>query len=92
MAKVTKDTEKWGAYTADGHNLSFVGEDLVSLTIPVDRLNKMPHFFCCLNGNQMYLATGKKIMVPQSVATLVMDSINDTIAAEERGAQITEIK
>lgn len=92
MAKITKETEKWGDFTTEGHNLSFIGEELVGMTIPVDRQNPQKHFFCCLNGNAMYLAVGKKIMVPRSVESLVMNSINDTIAAEMKGAQITEIK
>ena len=92
MAKVTKETDKWGKYTADADGVSFIGEELVSLTIPVDRLNPIKHAFCCINGNPMYLAAGKAIQVPQSVATLVTNSINDTIEAEMKGAQITEIK
>lgn len=88
MAKVTKDTEKWGK--VDGG--LFVGEDLVALMIPIDKQNPSKERFICINGNQIWLGAGKRITVPQSVASLWNQSYEETMAAEESMNQEIEIK
>ena len=37
----------------------FVGEELVSLIIPLDKLNPAKERFLCINGNVIWLAVGK---------------------------------
>lgn len=88
MAKVTKDTEKWGQVD---HGL-FVGEEMVPLMIPVDKQNPVKERFLCINGNQIWLGVGKQIKVPQSVADLWNYSYQGTIEAEEKMSQEIEIK
>jgi hypothetical protein len=88
MAKITKDTEKWG--TVDSG--LFVGEELVSLLIPVDKQNPVKERILCINGNQIWLVVGKQIKVPQSVAELWNNSYSDTIEAESKISHETEIK
>lgn len=92
MAKVTKDTEKWGSLTAETHGVSFIGEDLVALFIPVDKQNPVKERFIGINGNQIWLGVGKKIMVPQSVADTWNISYTTTAEAEEAMSQEIEIK
>lgn len=88
MAKVTKDTEKWGQVD----NGLFVGEELVKLTIPKDKLNPAKERFLCINGNQIWLGVGKQLTVPQSVKDLWDYSYNATVVAEESMEQEIEIK
>jgi len=86
--KVLKEDEKWGK--VDGG--LFVGEEYVSLTIPLDRQNPAKERIVCINGNQIWLAVGKKLKVPQSVKDLWEYSYNGTIEAEESMSQEIEIK
>lgn len=88
MAKVNKDTEKWGS-AAEG---LFVGEELVPLMIPHDKQNPVKERFLCINGNQIWLAVGKPLKVPQSVADLWNYSYVGTMEAEEKMSQEIEIK
>ncbi len=88
MAKVTKDTEKWGQVD----NGLFVGEELVTLMIPVDKQNPVKERFLCINGNQIWLGVGKQLKVPQSVKELWDYSYSETIVAEEKMSQEIEIK
>lgn len=88
MAKVTKETPKWGQVD----NGLFVGEELVSLMIPVDKQNPVKERFICINGNQVWLGVGKQLKVPQSVADLWNRSYAETLAAEEKMSQEIEIK
>lgn len=85
---VTSETEKWGKVD----NGLFVGEDLVTLMIPIDKLNPAKERFLCINGNQIWLGAGKKLIVPQSVADLWNHSYEETMAAEESMSQEIEIK
>ena len=89
--KINKDTEKWGKLTVETDGVSFVNEELVNLTIPLDKLNPAKERFVCINGNQIWLAAGKKLKVPQSVADLWDYSYNATIEAEEKMSQSIEI-
>lgn len=86
--KITKETEKWGKVD----NGLFVGEELVPLMIPFDKQNPVKERFLCINGNQIWLAVGKNLKVPQSVADLWNNSYMDTMAAEEKMSQEIEIK
>jgi hypothetical protein len=86
--KVTADNEKWGKVD----NGLFVGEDLVQLMIPVDKQNPAKERFVCINGNQIWLAVGKPLTVPKSVADLWNYSYVGTIEAEEKMNQEIEIK
>lgn len=88
MAKVTKDTEKWGKVD----NGLFVGEELVPLMIPLDKQNPVKERFLCINGNQIWLGVGQRLMVPQSVADLWNGSYIGTIEAEAKMSQEIEIK
>ena len=88
MAKVTKETAKWGQVD----NGLFVGEEMVPLMIPFDKQNPVKEKFLCINGNQIWLAVGKKLKVPQSVADLWNSSYQNTIEAEEKMSQEIEIK
>lgn len=88
MAKVTKETEKWGQ--VDGG--LFVGEELVPLLIPLDKQNPVKERFLCINGNQIWLGVGKQLKVPQSVADLWNYSYTGTLDAEASMEQEIEIK
>lgn len=90
--KINKDTEKWGKLTVEADGVTFVGEELVSLMIPLDRQNPAKERIICINGNQIWLAVGKRLKVPQSVADLWEYSYNATIEAEENMNQEIEIK
>lgn len=90
--KINKDTEKWGSLTVEADGVTFVGEELVNLTIPMDRQNPAKERIVCINGNQIWLAVGKRLKVPQSVADLWDYSYNATIEAEENMSQEIEIK
>jgi hypothetical protein len=92
MSKVTADTPKWGSLTVEGHNLSFVGEELVSLNIPYDDQNPMNHYIVCINGNQIILGVDEDLKVPKSVHDLFTQSVRDTNSAKKRMKQTTEIK
>lgn len=88
MVKVTKETEKWGSVD----NGLFVGEELVSLLIPLDKQNPAKERFLCINGNQIWLGVGKQLKVPKSVADLWNQSYIETMEAEEKMSQEIEIK
>lgn len=88
MAKITKDTEKWGLVD----NGLFQGEELVPLLIPLDKQNPVKERFVCINGNQIWLAVGKQLKVPQSVADLWNHSYVGTLEAEAAMEQEIEIK
>ena len=81
--KIDKNDKKWGGLTAETHGLSFVGEELVTLMIPKDKLNNAKERFMCMNGNVIWLAVGIKLKVPQSVADNWNYAYNATIEAEE---------
>ena len=91
MAKITKDTEKWGSLTPEGNNLSFIGEELVPLEIE-DVEGGPNHYILCINGNQIILGVGEKLKVPQSVYDMYKDSVRDTNKAKRKMAQTIEIK
>lgn len=78
-ANVVQADDKWGKFAGG----CLVGEQYVDLTIPKDKINPTNHFWLCLNGDEGYLAVGKKIKVPYSIFTLWQNSYNDTNAAEE---------
>lgn len=88
MSKITAETEKWGTVA----NGLFVGDELVPLMIPLDKQNPVKERFLCINGNQIWLAVGKQLKVPKSVADLWNYSYGETIAAEEKMNQEIEIK
>jgi hypothetical protein len=60
--------------------------------IALDKQNPVKERFLCINGNQIWLAVGKPLKVPQSVATLWNNSYMETMAAEEKMSQEIEIK
>ncbi|HEY5586713.1 MAG TPA: hypothetical protein VIK78_19765 [Ruminiclostridium sp.] len=89
---VTKQTKKWGKLTVEANNLTFVGEEMVPLMIPLDKQNPAKEKFLCINGNQIILGVGKQLSVPQSVADNWNNSYIGTIEAEEKMSQEIEIK
>lgn len=92
MAKITKDTPKWGKLTKEANGLCFVGEELVPLYIPEDDLNPVNHRFLCINGNQIVLGVGEKLKVPASVADNWDRSVRKTSMAKKAMKQSIEIK
>lgn len=90
--KVLKEDKKWGELTVESNGVCFLGEEFVNLTIPLDRQNPAKERMVCINGNQIWLAVGKKLKVPQSVADIWEYSYNGTIEAEEKMSQEIEIK
>ena len=86
--KITAQTKKWGKV---GGGL-FVGDEMVSLIIPLDKQNPAKERIVCINGNQIWLGVGKELRVPKSVADLWNYSYIKTIAAEESMSQEIEIK
>jgi hypothetical protein len=90
--KVTKETPKWGELTTDAHNLSFVGEELVSLNIPLDDQNPVNHHIICINGNQIILGVDEDLTVPKSVADGWKQSVRETSSAKKRMKHMTELK
>lgn len=92
MAKKTgnkvDDNSKWAKF-ADG---AVIGEELVSIFIPKDKMNPgVNHVWIGLNGDGAYLAVGKQIEVPESVAAIWEQSYRETIEAEESITADTEI-
>jgi hypothetical protein len=88
MAKITAENKKWGT-AGDG---MFVGDELVDLLIPLDKLNPAKEQFMCINGVQIWVAKGKKTQVPKSVKDLWDYSYQGTMEAEEKMSQEIEIK
>lgn len=60
----------------------FENEPLVDLFIPIDSLNKTKHSFACINGQEIYVARGKKTKVPACVAELLNRSMMEKQEAE----------
>lgn len=81
---MAKETNKWGN--------QFDGEPLVALFIPKDKLNKENAKWLCINGEEIWLAVGKPIQVPQSVATLWNQSYTETLLAEEKMSDNIQIQ
>jgi len=92
MAKVTKDTEKWGTFSVDAHNVTFVGEELVEMEIPYDEQNPVNHHIMCINGNQIILGVDKPLKVPKSVYDNWKKSVRETNSAKKRMAHTKELK
>lgn len=90
--KVTKETPKWGHFTADTHNLTFVGEELVEMEIPYDDQNPVNHHILCINGNQIVLGVDKTLKVPKSVYDNWNASVRGTNQAKRNMKQMTELK
>ncbi|MDF2800785.1 MAG: hypothetical protein K0S61_688 [Anaerocolumna sp.] len=81
---MAKQETKWGK--------QFSEEPLVDLFIPKDKLNKDNAKWLCINGEEIWLAVGKRIKVPVSVAELWNRSYSETIEAEEKMSQNIEIQ
>lgn len=92
MAKVTKDTEKWGKFTAITDGITFVGEELVSLQIPYNDANPVNHHILCMNGNQIILGVDEKLKVPNSVRENWEISVMETNKAKKKMNHMQEIK
>ena len=90
--KVTKDTPKWGAFTNEEHNLTFVGEELVEMVIPYDDQNPVNHHIVCINGNQIILGVDQDLKVPKSVYDNWRHSVKETNQAKKNMKQMTELK
>ena len=87
MAKSTKEVEK----ELQTEREALLAQDQVEITIPRDRNNPVKHVWVCVNGQEFYLAVGKKVKVPKVVAEVWQDSYNRTIEAEQNMAQMNEI-
>jgi hypothetical protein len=83
---VTADN-KWGKI---GQGV-YLDEKFVEFTIPKDRINPRKTIWIGCNGDEAYLATGKKIRVPESVKANWEWAYNKTIEAEESMSQEIEI-
>lgn len=84
MAAITnKEIEKWGEM--------FKGEEMVDLFIPKDQLNKDNARWMCINGQEIWLAVGKKIKVPASVAELFNRAYSETLEAQEKMSNQVQI-
>ena len=92
MSKVTAETPKWGKLTVDANNLTFIGEELVTLNIPYDDQNPNNHYIMCMNGNQIILGVDEELKVPKSVYDLWTTSVKDTNNAKKRMKSMTELK
>jgi len=90
--KITKDTHKWGKFTVDADNITFVGEELVEMTIPYDDQNPVNHRIVCINGNQFILGVDETLKVPQSIADNWNGSVKETNKAKRKMSQMTELK
>lgn len=69
----------------------FKDEPLVDLFVPKDKVNPQKQVWLCINGQDIWLATGVKLKVPQAVADLWNRSYQLTNEAEERMSQNIEI-
>lgn len=90
--KITKDTPKWGHFTAETHNLTFVGEELVEMTIPYEDQNPVNHHIVCINGNQFILGVDETLKVPKSLYDNWNASVRGTNQAKRKMSQMTELK
>lgn len=90
--KITKETPKWGKFTVDADNITFVGEELVEMTIPYDDQNPVNHRIVCINGNQFILGVDETLKVPQSIADNWNGSVKETNKAKRKMSQMTELK
>ncbi len=90
--KVTKDNKKWGKFTAITHGVSFVGEELVNLTIPYEDQNPVNHHILCVNGNQIILGVDQELKVPESVYSNWTRSVRETNKAKKKMKHMVEIK
>jgi hypothetical protein len=68
-----------------------LAQEQVEITIPRDRNNPVKHVWVCVNGQEFYLAVGKKVKVPKTVAEVWQDSYNRTIEAEQNMSKMDEI-
>lgn len=84
--KVNKDTEKWGQV---GQGM-FIGQELVPIMIPKDKLNPTNALWMCINGQEIWLAKGKQLMVPQAVAEIYQNSYEKDMEAYEKMNSFTE--
>jgi hypothetical protein len=63
----------------------FVGEQYVAITIPKDRLNPtVTYREYGINGVHFKIGLGKVVYVPQSLADLITQVMNDEDAVEEK--------
>lgn len=86
--KVVEANSKWGKLAGG----CLVGEQIVTLHIPKDKMNPgVNHVWVGLNGDEAYLAIGKQIEVPESIANLWEHSYQGTLEAEEKITANTEI-
>ena len=92
MAKVTKETPKWGHLTVESHNLTFVGEELMTINIPYDDQNPVNHHILCINGNQIILGVDEDLLVPKSVYKNWTGSVKLTNEAKKKMKHMQEIK
>ena len=92
MAKVTKETKKWGKFTKASHGVTFVGEELVRLTIPYEDANPVNHHILCVNGNQIILGVDEKLLIPESVYDNWTRSVKETNVAKKKMKHMVEIK
>lgn len=90
--KVTKDTPKWGKYTVDPDNITFIGEEMVEMEIPYDEQNPVNHHIMCLNGNQIILGVDTTLKVPKSVYDNWRKSVKETNSAKRRMNHTKEIR
>lgn len=81
--------EKWGKFAGG----CLVGEPFVPLFIPKDPLNPKENAkWLGLNGDGCYLAVGKPLNVPKSIAMLWNHSYTQTQIAQESITAETEIQ
>lgn len=66
-------------------------EEKVEITIPRDRNNPTKTVWVCVNGQEYYIAVGKKVKVPKPIAEAWQDSYNRTIEAEQNMEKFDEI-
>lgn len=85
---VVKETDKWGKFAGG----CLVGSSYVNLFIPQDKLNKNNHVWIGLNGDECYLAVGKRIEVPSPIADIYNSSFQETMEAEAKINTETEIQ
>lgn len=90
--KITKETPKWGQFTVETHNLTFIGEELVEMTIPYDEQNPVNHKIICINGNQFILGVDETLKVPKSLHDNWNGSVKETNQAKRKMSQMTELK
>lgn len=68
-----------------------LAEERVTITIPMDPLNKQKTVWVCLNGVEWYLAVGKPIEVPKSIAEVWNESYSKTMQAQANMEKSEEI-